>query len=365
MSVKRGATGCGRAATRPALIGALLAALIGALLAGPAAAAKKPHPGEHDVRATVQQMRVVMGTPCTMIAEGADSLWAKASLDSAFDILSELDDLLTLWRDGSELSALDSARAELRTSVSPRLYAVIDSALAIAADTDGAFDPTIEPLTRAWDLRGEGRVPTPEELSDARYRTGWQMVQIEPTLQTVRFRRDRMGFDLDGIAKGFALDQAISFLRSRRLARVLIDFGSDLAGFTDGEAWTVDIGDPDDRNQPAVRLVMRQGGISSSGQSARFFTKSGGHEDRVLDPASGHPVERLATVTVVAPSATRSDAFATALLVMGRERVPEFLASHRDLGVLWLEHQGHALRAWRWNLPTVSAAPNVRIDWVQ
>jgi thiamine biosynthesis lipoprotein len=127
----------------------------------------------------------------------------------------------------------------------------------------------------------------------------------------------------------------------------------------------VDIGDPDDRNQPAVRLVMRQGGISSSGQSARFFTKSGGHEDRVLDPASGHPVERLATVTVIAPSATRSDAFATALLVMGREKIPEFLASHRDLGVLWLEHQGHALRAWRWNLPTISAAPDVRIDWVQ
>ena len=359
--MKRATIASGRAAARFAL----LAALLGALPAGSAAAAKKAHPGEHDVRATVQQMRVVMGTPCTIIAEGADSVWAKASLDSAFEILSDIDDRLTLWRDGGELSALDSARAEFRTPVSSQLYAVIDSALALAAETDGAFDPTIEPLTRAWDLRGEGRVPTPEELSDARYRTGWRMVQIEPTLHTVRFRRDRMGFDLDGIAKGFALDQAIVFLRTRRLARVLIDFGSDLVGFTDGEAWTVDVGDPDDRNQPAVRLVMRQGGVSSSGQSARFFTSSGGHEDRVLDPAIGRPVERLATVTVIAPSATRSDAFATALLVMGREKVPDFLASHPDLGVLWLEHQGHALRAWRWNLPTVSAAPNVRIDWAQ
>ena len=329
------------------------------------AAAKKKRAGEHDVRASVQRMRVVMGTPCTMIAEGVDSIWVKASLDSAFAILSDYDDLLTLWRDSSELSALDSARAEFRTPVSPQLYAVIDTALAIAAETDGAFEPTIEPLIEAWDLRGEGRIPTPEELSDARYRTGWQLVQIEPTLHTVRFRRDRMGFDLDGIGKGFALDRAIAFLRTRHLARVLIDFGSDVAGFSDGEAWTVDIGDPDDRNQPAVRLVMRQGGISSSGLSARFFTQSGGHEDKVLDPATGQPVERLATVTVVAPSATRSDAMATALLVMGREKIPEFLESHRGLGVLWLERSGHSLRAWRWNLPIASASPNVMVDWVQ
>ena len=351
---------------RYGLITCMALVCIGAVLpAAPARAARKAHPGEHDVRRSVTRMRMRMGTPCTIVAEGLDSVWTATSIDSAFEIIGELDDMMTLWRDGSELSALDSARAEIRTPVSPRLYAVIDSALAIAAETDGAFDPTVEPLTRAWDLRGEGRVPDPLELSDARRNVGFQMVQIEPTLRTVRFRRDHMGLDLDGIGKGYALDLAIAFMRTRRLSRVLIDFGSDLECFSDGEAWAIDIGDPEDRSQPAVRLVSHSGAVSTSGQSARFFTKSGGHADRVLDPGTGRPIDRVATVTVIAPSGTRSDALATALLVMGREKIPEFLEAHGGLGVLWLERQGHALRAWRWNLPTISAAPNVRVDWVQ
>jgi thiamine biosynthesis lipoprotein len=355
MSIRRAVASCVAVACASALL----------LTTAPARAARTSHPGRHDVRTTVQRMRVLMGTPCTIVAEGLDSVWTKASIDSALEIMGELDGMMSLWHDGGELSALDSAQAEIRTPVSPRLYAVIESALRIAEETDGAFDPTIEPLTRAWDLRGPGRVPDPLELSDARHSVGWQNVQIEPSMRTVRFRRDHMGLDLDGIAKGYALDLAIGFLRTRRLSRVLIDFGSDLECFTDGEAWTIDIGDPDDRNQPAVRLVTRTAGISTSGLSARFFTSAGGHEDRVIDPRSGHPIERLASVTVVAPTGTRSDALATAFLVMGRERIPEFLQTHADLGVLWLEREGHSLRAWRWNLPTASAAPNVRVDWVQ
>lgn len=341
-----------------------IGAVLCVALATPAAAARK-HPGEHDIRKTVERMRVVMGTPCTIVAEGIDSVWTSASVDSAFALIGALDDLMTMWRAGSELAGLDSARAEVRTRVSLPLYAVIDSALAIADETDGAFDPTIEPLTEAWDLRGDGRTPDPDTLYDARHSVGHQMVQIEPTLHTVRFRRDHMGLDLDGIGKGYALDVAISFLRTRRLSRVLIDFGTDLECFSDLEPWTIDIGDPDDRNQSTVRLTTRQGAVSTAGSSARFFTQSGGHFDRVIDPASGRPLEHGGTVTVVAMDGTRADALATALLVMGREKTAEFLNERTDLGVLWLEHQGRSLRGWRWNLPTATTAPNANVEWVQ
>ncbi|MGH7743002.1 MAG: FAD:protein FMN transferase, partial [Candidatus Eiseniibacteriota bacterium] len=355
------------AALKRHALGLALGFALAAAIANPAlaAAAKSKHPGRHDVRVTVERMRILMGTPCTIVAEGLDSVWTAASIDSALHLIAALDGVLSLWKDGGELSALDSAEAEVRTQVSPSLYAVIDSALAIAAETDGAFDPTVEPLTRVWDLRGEGRVPAPEQIADARQSVGWAMVQIEPTIRTVRFRREHMGLDLDGIAKGYALDVAIAFLRTRRLSRVLIDFGSDFECFSDGEAWTLDVGDPDDRNAPVVRLVTRSGGVSISGQSARFLTKNGGHFDRVLDPRSGRPLDLRASVTVVARTGTRSDALATAFLVMGRERIPEFLASHRDLGVMWLEREGHSLKGWRWNLPTASIAPNVKLDWVQ
>ncbi len=328
-----------------------------------AATPPAPRPGLHNVRRAVERSRVVMGTMCTIVAEGFDSTWTARAVNAAFGEIDRLDSVFGYGNARSEIARLNAAGPEVRTPCSNDLYGALDSALAIARETEGAFDPTIVPLMRAWDVEGAGRVPDPEALRDARDRVGWMMLQLEPSLRTARFRRDSMGVDLGDLGRGYALDRATEMLRERRLPRVRVDLGGATEGFSDGEAWVIEIPDPTDRTRPALRLVLRRGAVSTAAQH-RGEGAAGGRSGAVFNPQRGRPLETPAGVTVVTRSGTRAGALATALLVMGREKAQAFVESQSDVGAVWMESQNGIIRAWRWNLPTLSVQHGVRVDWM-
>lgn len=343
-----------------ALIGALAIAAGGG--AAPADAKAKPRPTA-DHRSTVARGRLLMGTLCTAIAEGADSGHVSRTLERAFGEIERLDQVLSSWRDDSELAAVNAGPAQTRLPVSPDFCDALSRALALAAETDGAFDPTIEPLIRAWDLRGDGRVPDAIRLNDARSRVGWRRVLLERGGCTVWFQRDSMSLDFGGIGKGLALDRVEGILRGAGIERALVNFGGEVLVMSDAQPWIVRVAHPAERGRPVVDLAARTCAVSTSGQSERGVLVGGTWYGHVLDPASGFPVPTGGSVTVVTRSATRADALSTALLVRGREACERFAAEHPDVGVLWLEPDGAGVRAWRWNLPGAAAAAGAKVDW--
>src|SRR5262249_13854244 len=147
------------------------------------------------------------------------------------------------WREESELSRLNASAFERRVPCSADLYPVLEASLAFARETEGAFDPTVEPLTRVWDMRGEGRVPAPEERAEARAKVGWRRVQLEPGTHTARFSAPGVGLDLGGIAKGYALDRAAAVLRERGVRRALLNFGGEVLALTTHEPWRAEVAD--------------------------------------------------------------------------------------------------------------------------
>jgi len=328
------------------------------------AAAKSTKGGKHEARVLLERARPLFGTALSISAEGLDSTWTGTAIGDAFDAAGELEATTDPAREDGELARLNAAGAERRVECSSDLFAVLDSSLAIARATEGAFDPTLGPLVHAWDLRGAGRVPDPGELADARERAGWNMVEIARDAREVRFRRDGMALDFGGIERGFALDRAAGLLRSRGMRRALLRVANQQVAFTDGEAWVIDIPDPIDPLRADLRLVLRRGGLSTCDQTARFETADHQSFGRVLDPRTGRPVTTRAAVTVVAASATTAQALSNALLVMGRDRARAFIESRPDLGAVWLERDAEKLYAWRWNLPTVSAESGVVVEWM-
>ena len=343
-----------------------LALIAASILATDLHAAGKPaaRAGRRDVQKTVERTRTTMGVACTITAEGLDSAWASKAVDDAFDEIERLDLVLNPWRAGSELGQINAAGAERRVSCSLDLFAALDSALAVTHETGGAFDPTIEPLERVWDMRGSGRVPRDGELSEALESVGWNLLQVEPGSRVVRFRRENMGLDFGDLGKGYALDRAAELLRLRRIERALLDFGDQQVGFSKSEAWVIPIADPTEPLRPVFRLVLRRGAVATAGRGEKFVTADHQRYGRMVDPRNGHPLETNATVTVVAVSASRAAGIATALLVMGRDRARGFVEARPDLGALWLEHDSDGIHAWRWNLATLSAEPDIRVEWM-
>jgi len=323
---------------------------------GPATpAAPRPVPGTatdaHETRE-----RWLMGTWFTVRAPQGPGVGE--ALDAALDTVASLEARLSNWRATSELSRLDASGGG---AVSEPLAAVVDSALALATLTAGAFDPTSESLTLAWDLRGPGRVPDDRELAAALARVGHRRVRTG--FDDAGGRQVDLGgtaLDLGGIGKGFALDRAAAVLRARGLTGASLDAGGQRLELSDAPLVTW-IASPTDRDRPAVQVLHRGGSLATSAQSERNVRAGGRRIGHVLDPATGRPVVTRASVTVWAPGATRADALSTALLVMGRDAARAFAAAHPGIGVLWLEPRGDRVAAHAWNLALAERAPFVRV----
>ena len=322
-----------------------------------------PHPGAAPPLSVVRRSDEVLGAACTTVAEGrGDSTSTALALSEAWDEMARLDDILGA-RAGSELGRLNALAATERFACSPDLYAAIDSALDVAEETGGLFDPTIEPLARAWDLRGAGRVPAADEIAAARRQVGWRAVARDPGGRVVRFTRPGMALDLDDIARGYALERAAAALRARGIARALLSLDDQTLALSNREPWQVPIALPGDRPEPGLRLALTNAALSTCTASGPGGTIAALRHARVLDPRSGMTVRTDASVSVVARSATRANALSAALLVMGRERAAAFVADHPGLGALWLEPTTEGVNAWAWNLPAVAAEPGVNVVW--
>jgi len=143
--------------------------------------------------------------------------------------------------------------------------------------------------------------------------------------------------------------------------RALVNIGGEVMAIG---AWDVNVAHPSNRMAPVVRLRVADAAVSTSAQSERGIEIGGVRYGHILDPATGDPIQRAGSVTVVARSATRADALSTALFVMGRERAAAYATAHPEIGVLWLEPVEQGLRAWRWNLDDLSAEAEATVEWM-
>lgn len=344
------------------MTGPALAAVLGLAGFAQPGAAVGPAPAPSSAMVSVERARWLMGTLCTVVVEHRDRAAALGALTAALDEIDRLEVVMSSWREDSELARLNRSAAAGPVACTAELAAVLDSALVLARQTDGAFDPTVAPLVDTWDLRGMGRVPEAAEIAAALARVGWSGLDFDRAAGTARFAGAGMSIDLGGIGKGFALDRAVATLARLGARRALVNLGGEV--FAVGERHTVTVAHPAARLAPVVELEVGDACVSTSGQSERGFTTGGVRHGHVLDPHTGRPAATAASVTVVCRSATRADALATALLVMGRERAAGFVRGHPGVGALWLEPAGSGVRAWNWNLSTARAAPGAEVQWM-
>ena len=267
----------------------------------------------------------IMGTSCTLggVVPAREEAQGTAALAAAEGELRRLEAALSTWIEASEISRLNAAAADVAVPLSRDSRALLDRARQLHRESAGAFDITCRPLVTLWRRAGEaGRLPTPPEITAARAASSWE--QLELTAEGARKRSASAQVDLGGIAKGYAIDRALESLRAHGLTGGLVEVGGDLAVFgsaPDGEAWEIAVRDPRSETVWGT-LRLRAGAVCTSGDYARYVEIEGRRHSHIVDPRSGQPADRAASVTVVAPDATTADAWATALAVLGPEGLP-------------------------------------------
>jgi thiamine biosynthesis lipoprotein len=257
------------------------------------------------------------GTTLWLRAAHEDAGRADAALDAVVALLRHLEAQLSLFDPGSALCRLN--RDGVLHRPDPALVDLLQQAQAVSARSQGAFDVTVQPLWAAWQqAAAAGRLPTPAELATARARVDWRAVQVQP--QRIRLARPGMAVTLNGIAQGYAADQARGLLQRHGIRHALLDTGewAPLGQAPDGLPWQLGLADP--RDGARLLRMLQAGGraiaVSTDVQLRFGPDPSDSRHHHILDPRSGRSPPHLAAVVVAAPHATLADAL-TKVLFMG------------------------------------------------
>jgi thiamine biosynthesis lipoprotein len=298
----------------------------------------------------VEREAYVMGTTLRIAVAAPSRADGIRAMDEAFEAVRRLDGLLSTWRDDSEIARLNRAPVDQPVPLSPLLYTLLRDAARWASLTDGAFDPAIGSLIDAWDLRGQGRIPSRGTLARARAAGGIGHFVFADSAQTVSRTDSASWLDTGGFGKGVALGEARLALLRHHVTAGSLNFGGQVLVIghdRSGGDWTIPVAHPSRRAEPAAWLRLRDCSASTSSQSERFVMVGGKRLGHILDPRTGVPVPAWGSVTVVADDPTAADAVSTALLVLGPEAGARWAEGRKDMGVLFLiERNGSLVPQW-------------------
>lgn len=299
----------------------------------------------------VERQTYVMGTVLQASVAAESREQGIAGLEAAFAEVRRLEGVLSSWRGDSEIGAINGAPAGRSVRVSPELLGILENASRWSERTQGAFDPAVGALVDAWDLRGEGRHPSDDELARALGSSGLSSFVIDGESGTVTRRGADAWVDTGGFGKGVALDAARAVLVQHDVTAAHLDFGGQILVFGEPAAprwmWAIAVAHPAERHRPASGLRLAVGSVATSAQSERYVEAAGERLGHIIDPRSGRPVPAWGSVTVVAADATTADILSTALFVLGPQAGREIAEQFDDIGVLFLEDRaGQVVESW-------------------
>lgn len=251
-------------------------------------------------------------------------------------ILGRIDHSMSIYNDSSIISLLNS---NISDSIDDMLKEVIVSSFEIYHQTDGAFDITVGPVVRAI---GFGKDKT-QGIDSAKVKQLLPLIgmnKIHLDGNTLKKDDSRIQIDVNAIAQGYTVDVIGKYLESNGIKHYLVEVGGEITARgknSKGTDWVVGIDKPVESALPGeniqAKISISNGyGLATSGNYRKFIEVNGQKYAHTINPKTGFPeLNSLLSATVVAPSATKADALATAFMVKGVEWSKNFVVNSNDI----------------------------------
>lgn len=294
-----------------------------------------------------------MGTTYSIkVASAPDTVDAHALRVAADAVLASIDLSMSGYREDSEISRFNASPSTDWYEVSSDLATVVDYALEVSRESGGTFDITVGPLVAAWGFGAAGEpidLPDEARLADLKAHVGHEKLQARLKPPALRKSDAALKVDLNGIAPGYAVDLMAERLRSMKLAHFMIDIGGEVRAQgrnARGELWRIAVERPIDAEpEPYAIVQLDNAAVTTSGEYRAYYDRDGHRYSHTIDPRTGRPVEHsLASVVVIGPTSMYTDAWTTALNVLGTE-AGRALAQKRDMPVMFIDLVGTELKS--------------------
>lgn len=254
----------------------------------------------------------------TVITEKIYGDNSEAFITPVFNIVTGLDETISRFKEGSAVYRLNE---EGRTD-DKAVIEMINSAVKISDDVDGAFDITVGELSDLWSIGKEGeKIPSEKEIADVLQNVDYKNIKIKNG--AVYF--DGGEIDLGAVGKGFACDIIEAYLSVNGVKGSVVSVGGSILAYGDynkkGDKWSIAIRHPRSENEFLGIIRLDEGFVSTSGDYERYFEKDGKRYHHIFDARTGMPASSgLISVTVIADSGILSDALSTACFIVGEEK---------------------------------------------
>lgn len=261
--------------------------------------------------AETKRARPLLGTLVEITIPTADAELAPDAISHAFAAVERVQRLMSFHDPASEVSQLNRLAARQPVEVSAWTFQVLLAAQQLSIASAGAFDITVAPLLQRW-----GYLPLGDTaVEPRRFAPRAADIELLPA-QRVRFHRP-LQIDLGGIAKGFAVDQAVAELQAAGVRTGLVNAGGDLRAFGPS-APVIHVRHPATPGRAVPLLRLSDAALATS---ALYFSRKHWRNHWVsplVDPHRQRACTRAVSVSVCAPTCLVADALTKVLLVRGR-----------------------------------------------
>ncbi len=253
-----------------------------------------------------------MGTTYSIIFSDKNSI-DKANIQK---ILDRFESIFSSWDSNSELSVINKADIGKWIKVSNDMKKLLSLSMLINKKTNGYFDITLGNTLKAWGHNEyfNNNKAKPSSITIKKTITGMQYLLIKNN--SIK-KTKNIKLDLSAIAKGYALDNLAEEFVKKGINNFSIELGGEVItkGKNNKEAWKIDIFNPYSTNKKTITLT--NSAIATSGNYNNFVIFNNKKYGHIINPKTKYDNNDFTSVSVIAPSATIADAYATALMAMG------------------------------------------------
>lgn len=288
-----------------------------------------------------RRTQLIMGTLVEITVSHSNTEIIETVTTQAFDEMKRIEQLMSTYLPDSEISRINRAAGKKAIPVSPEVEEVIREGIFWSEQSGGAFDITVEPLVQLWDFDGEKEIiPGKNTLRKTASLVNYKNIEIKD--HTVRLKKRGMAINVGGLAKGYAVDRAISLLRGK-VSNGLVNAGGDLFAFgqkNKQDPWTIGLQHPRKPQDLLAAFAVKNQAIATSGDYQRYFIKDGIRYHHIFDPKTGRPVRLMISATLITMEVMDADAMATAVFVMGPDKGMEWVESMENVEAMLVLEDG-------------------------
>lgn len=291
-----------------------------------------------------------MGSPFTITLYCKDPALAARAADAAFKKAEALNEILSDYKDSSEINRLSLTGGQGRyVPVSAPLFDILQRGVEAGRLSGGAYDISIGPLVILWRIARKTKVfPDSDAIHAALQKTGYRYIHPDTALHAVMLEKKGMRLDAGGLGKGFVAAAALEVLDQNGIDCAMVNAGGKIVTGQPPpgkQGWLIGINAPEEKEELLPQLLLlKEMSVATSGDIYRYVEFNGKRYSHIVDPGTGIGLTRRRNVTAIAKDGCTADWLATACSILSTRKSMKLIKKIPGAALLITERKKARIR---------------------